>query len=75
MRKTEVKTKILSNVRRAAALKSVEVRQKRAAMKEPTTTVGCTKSDAVKIRKIANSNNATMVEAVSKCVQAYEAIK
>lgn len=62
----------LSEVRRAAAMKSAEVRRKKSLLKEPTTSVSCKKSDADRIRDISDRNSETIIDTVARCVDAYE---
>lgn len=61
----------LSEVRRAAAMRSVEVRR-RMNPKVETTSITCERADSKRVRAISDAENITMKEAVTLCVDAYE---
>lgn len=66
----------LSEVRRAAAMKSAEVRTRISKEKQeqnPKTSIGCYRADAERLKAIADTlGGLTMPDAVARCVDAYE---
>lgn len=64
-------TRTLSEIRRAAAYKSVAARRLNPKAREPRTTLSCRIEDAERIRAVADESGTTITDAVTNVLDVY----